>query len=335
MERVVSRASYTAKEGQSSVVLPVASDSKFRRIVERVERFARFESAIVVLEGESGTGKNHLARHVHRTSRRASGPFREVSLAAIDDGIAGSELFGHVAGAYTDARHQRAGHFASANRGTLFLDELGKASLAIQKKLLRIVETRECWPVGSDRGVPVDVRLVVATNVPLSELVAQNQFLPDLFARLGQFRVRIPPLRERQGDIAPLVHHFIRRHSSECGYGSPPSVDPRLMAALEHWAWPFNVREVESTVLRLMVDAAGATELGVELCEDDLAYLLASERLVKPELTLESVQRALAKTGSISGAADSLGVHRTTLYRRFPDVSARTLQPTERDLLPS
>jgi two-component system response regulator HydG len=307
---------------------PVVSDPCFRGVVDRVERYAKVDRAIIVLEGESGTGKNRLARHIHNSSLRASRPFREVSLAALDDGIAGSELFGHVQGAYTDARQQRAGHFASANRGTLFLDELGKASPAVQKKLLRIIETGECWPVGSDRVVPIDVRLIVATNTPLHDLVVRDQFLPDLYARLGSFRVRIPPLRERPADVAPLVRHFVRLHSAECGYHTPPRVHPDLMSNLERWSWPFNVREVESTVLRLLVDADGATTLGAELCVDDLEYLSASPRAAKPALSLETVQRAYAETGSISGAARSLGVHRATLYRQFPDVTARTLRPS-------
>lgn len=315
----------------ADIALPVGRDPAFQRVLQRARRYARFDRAIVLLEGESGTGKNQIARYIHRFSHRAANPFREVSLAALDDGVAGSELFGHVQGAFTDARHRRVGHFASAHGGTLFLDELGKASALVQKKLLRVIETGECWAIGSDRPIMVDVRLVTATNVPLRELASRGEFLPDLLARLGCFKIRIPPLRERPADIAPLVEHFTRKHGPACGYEVAPTVHPLLMRALERGAWPFNVRELESTVIRLMVDAEGASTLTLDLCVDDLAHLASIERRERPPLTFESVQRAVAEAGSISGAAKTLGVHRATLYRQFPDMNARTLPPPSAD----
>lgn len=322
MSRISSKHGDLPRGDFADLALPVRCDERSLQVLERVRRYAKHDRAIIALEGESGTGKNRIARHIHQVSHRAARPFREVSLAALDDGIAGSELFGHVQGAFTDARQRRDGHFASANGGTLFLDELGKSSAGIQKKLLRVLESGEVWPVGSDRAVRVDVRLVTATNIPLQDLVTRGEFLPDLYARLGCFRIRIPPLRERPADIAPLVEHFVVTHGPSFGYDTPPVVHPDLMEALERATWPFNVRELEGTMMRLLVDADGAPVLTLRLCVDDLAHLAAPVRQERPALSLETVRRAVAETGSVSAAARSLGVHRATLYRQFPDIAS-------------
>jgi sigma54-dependent transcription regulator len=187
--------------------------SAYQAALLRLVRFARDDTAPILIEGESGTGKTTLARLVHAQSPRAKGPFQNVVLSALDDGIAASELFGHVAGAFTDARRTRAGHFVSANGGTLFLDEIGKTSLRLQSKLLHALEYGEIRPVGSDREVRVNSRVVAATNIDLTQLVSTNAFLPDLRARLMAFRVTIPPLRERRTDIPGLVVESVRHHA--------------------------------------------------------------------------------------------------------------------------
>lgn len=295
----------------------------------RLARFALDDTAAILLQGESGTGKTSLARHAHTVSRRASGPFQHVVLSTLDDNLASSELFGHVAGAFTDARRPRAGHFASANRGTLFLDEIGKASLALQAKLLHAIEYGEIKPVGSDRGIRVSTRIIAATNVNIDQLVESGRFLPDLHARLETFRIVLPPLRERRADIPILARECVCRHAAGCGYGEhPPAIHDALMAALRRAPWPNNLRQLDGTLHRLMLEADGATVLTLGHCTDTLSYL-ATERADPKALTADQIRHALAGAGSKSGAARRLGVDRKTLRRIMADASVS--DPGRRD----
>ena len=305
--------------------MPVSQDRAFGRLTERLARYARQGAVTIVLEGESGTGKSFLARRVHEWSPRAARPFQEVSLAALDDGIAGAELFGYVPGAFTDARTRRAGHFVSANGGTVFLDEFGKASPAVQRKLLRVIETGVVWPIGSDRPISTDVRLVVATLEPLSALVAEGSMFPDLYARLGCFHLRIPPLRERVADIPHLVETSIEKHAPSCGYsGSRPNVHPDLMELLLQAPWPYNIRQLDAVVLRLLVDAVGAPSLTPQLCDGHVEEWLGVSRSPRVPLSADVLKRAIETTGSVSGAARELGVHRSTVHRHLADDRLRS-----------
>jgi DNA-binding NtrC family response regulator len=285
----------------------------YRAALARVERFAKDRYAPILIEGESGTGKTTLARYLHERSPRASGPFHALVLSTLDDSLASSELFGHVAGAFTDARSSRAGHFVSAAGGTLFLDEIGKASKAVQQKLLHAVETGEIRAVGSDRDVRVDVRVVLACNVPLQALVADGSFLPDLYARVGNFRIVLPPLRERKADIPMLIEHYVDKHASRYGYDSPPAIDPSLLDALQSASWPGNMRQLDATIHRLVIDAAGANTITLDHCIEDLAVF--RDQPGPRTLTTETVDCAISRAGSISGAARLLGVDRTTVHR--------------------
>jgi DNA-binding NtrC family response regulator len=312
---------YTAA---SDLAYPSAA---YRRLVEQLERFARDDRATILLEGESGTGKTTMARYIHSRSPRASRTFQQVVLSTIEDPLAASELFGHVPGAFTDARQPRAGQFASANGGTVFLDEIGKASLAMQYKLLHIVEYGSFRPVGSDREVRVDVRIVAATNVSLDEAVSVGRFLPDLLARLSAFCVRVPPLRERRVDIPLLAAQSVAAHARRRGLDTPPAIHDDLLHALQRAEWPNNLRQLDAAMHRILVDADGAPELTLDHCEDETLGLTMVDR----KLTPERIAEAIEQEGSVSAAARRLRVDRTTIHRhrRQSNVNGRSSSTEE------
>jgi DNA-binding NtrC family response regulator len=242
-----------------------------------------------------------------------------VTLSSLDDNLAGSELFGHVMGAFTDARSARAGLFVSAAGGTLFLDELGKASRAVQQKLLHVIEYGELRPVGSDRDIRINVRIVAAANESLERLVDQGEFLSDLLARLSVFTVRVPSLRERRADIPPLVDHYLRIHAARLGLPTP-SVEPDLLRGMQAADWPNNLRQLDATVHRLLLEADGAGVICLRHCVGPLSSLYPHSRR-EQWVTATEASDAIATAGTISGAAKLLGVHRTTVYRASRRVS--------------
>lgn len=287
----------------------------------RLEKLAAFDEATILLLGESGTGKTVLAQHLHDRSPRARRIFHRVALSSIADTLAPSELFGHVPGAFTDARTRRAGHFAVADGGTLFLDELGKASELVQHKLLDAIERKEVTPLGADQPTRVNVRLVTATNVCLDRLVDEGRFLPDLAARLEGFAVTIPPLRARRDDIPALVDHLAGVHGSSFGYpAGPPAWEPELLDVMRDAAWPNNIRQLESTVCALMIEAAGAPVILRRHCTTAMVQLKPARR--RGQMDAEVVQEALRNNESKAMLARKLGVSRSTLYRHLDALPA-------------
>ena len=291
---------------------------RFRRVLEQVRRLAADADVPLLFEGESGTGKTLIARYAHDVSPRAAQSFHSVLLSALDDPLAGSELFGHTSGAFTGARSHRAGAFVTANGGTLFLDEIGKASFAVQRKLLHAIEYGEIRPLGADRSIAVDVRVMAASNAPLEDLVETGAFLADLYARIETFRVYLPALRERTADIPPLVNMYIRELAPICGYtgGALPLVNMSLMKAIQRARWPNNLRQLHASVRRLLLEAQGAPELLFDHCRGPLVYLQRIRGSDHPP-SLEEIDRAMAEANdNVSLAARRLGIDRTTLYRR-------------------
>jgi DNA-binding NtrC family response regulator len=282
-----------------------------------IEALAPYEHISVLIEGESGTGKSYAARLLHRCSPRARATFHQVILSTLDDNIAASDLFGHLNGAYTGARQSRPGHFVTANRGTLFLDEIGKASPSVQRKLLHAIEHREIWPVGADRSVRLDVRIVAASNIPLNDLVARGQFLEDLAARLVLFRVKLPALRERRSDIPALVRQFAALRATSCGHPlGPPKFDDELLAALGRAEWPYNLRQLDGVVQRLLMEGAmqGSRELTLAHCVGELAWLRCTDG-GSGMPSREVVRERMRALGSATAVARSLGISRWTVYR--------------------
>ena len=299
--------------------------------IRAIERLAAFEQATVLIEGESGTGKSYVARHLHQSSPRARGPFHQVLLSTLDDNLAASDLFGHLSGSYTDARQSRPGHFVSANKGTLFLDEIGKASRGVQRKLLHAVEHKEIWPVGGDRAVRLDVRLVTATNISLESLVERELFLPDLAARLINFRVRLPSLRQRRGDIPALVRQFISVRASSCGHPlQAPTVDPVLMNALQESDWPYNLRQLDGAIQRLLMEAQGECVLTLAHWTDDLAGVLVPAS-TRPLLTPKRVHECMTERKTVTATAKALGVSRWTVgrYMKRASEGQASLEPIQ------
>jgi DNA-binding NtrC family response regulator len=276
-------------------------------------------SATVLISGESGTGKELAARAIHYSSSRASAPFVPVNCGGIPEGLLESELFGHVKGAFTGATESRAGFFQTADGGTIFLDEITDTSLAMQAKLLRVLEDKEVYMVGASRSRKVDVRIIAATNKDLASLARKGIFREDLFFRLNVLTIAMPPLRERGDDILLLAHHFVAKFAEEFGKPTPRFSDHALQV-LRNYHWPGNVRELENVVQRLVVMTDGDI---VEV--SDLPSLMRFTALRDTglnrtllEVEAEYVRNVLASVkGNKTKAARILGIDRKTLREKL------------------
>ncbi len=285
------------------------------RILERVAP----SDASVLITGEHGTGKEVVARWLHASSLRAARPFIAVNAGALGEGVFESELFGHVKGAFTDARADRIGCFELADGGTLFLDEIANMPAAQQAKLLRVLQTGELHRVGSSKLRRVDVRALAATNAPLAQLTTSGAFREDLLYRLNTVEIHLPPLRERKEDILRLARHFLQARSPRYG-GHVVEFSPAAEKALLGHGWPGNVRELEHVVERALLLASGPA-----IREEDLVLRpAAGERAAAiDDMTLDDAERylivrALARAGNnVSEAAQRLGLSRSALYRRL------------------
>ena len=284
------------------------------RVMERVGP----SEANVLITGEHGTGKEVVARWLHAVSERAKHTLVVVNAGGFSEGVFESEVFGHVKGAFTDAKADRIGCFELANQGTLFLDEIANISLQQQAKLLRVLEAGEIQRVGSSKIRKVDVRILAATNADLAEIVAADEFREDLLYRLNTVEIHLPPLRERGEDIVTLALYFLERHRSRYRNAVEGFADDSVRALLEH-SWPGNVRELEHSVERAVLMAQGdlirPEDLGLTRRADKGAHM---EQLTLDEAERVLIEKALARSdGNVSRAADELGLSRSALYRRL------------------
>jgi two-component system response regulator HydG len=310
----------------------VGSSRAMRAVYELIDRTAQ-STASVLISGESGTGKEVLARTLTRLSPRAKGPFVAVNCAALPEPLLERELFGHAGGTFTDAREARDGLLVQASGGTLFLDEIGELPLSLQPKLLRVLTERVVRPVGSDEEVPVDVRLLCATNRDLEVAVAERRFRADLYYRINVVHIALPRLQARGDDVLVLAQHFLKRFAPG---GAGPGLSADAERALLGYPWPGNVRELRNCIERAVVLARSGCITRDDLPEKVRAYrpeLPAPAAVAPLELVaLEEVERRYilrvldAVHGNKSKAAQVLGLDRKTLYRRLERYAASSDQ---------
>jgi DNA-binding NtrC family response regulator len=296
----------------------IARSPEMHPVLDLIERIGPSE-ANVLITGENGTGKGVVARALHAASARAEIPMVTVNTGGLSEALFESELFGHVRGAFTDAKTDRVGRFELADGGTLFLDEIANISLNQQAKLLRVLETGEFERLGSSKTRTADVRIVSATNADLREEVASGRFRQDLLFRLNTVEIRIPPLRERRDDILPLAQHFLVQHAQRYRKQLKGFEEAAAAILLAH-PWPGNVRELDHAVERGVLMGRGDSVLAHDLGLQTAAPAAAPPRL--EDLPLEEVERvliqkALARYGNVSQTAQALGLSRSALYRRL------------------
>ncbi len=297
----------------------IGQSDAIKQVFRTIEKVAQTDANVLIL-GENGTGKELVARELHRQSLRANEVFISVDMGAITDTLFESELFGHVKGAFTDAKDDRAGRFEIAAGGTLFLDEIGNLPLPSQAKLLTILQNRKVTRVGSNTACPIDVRLICATNQPIHDLVAENEFRQDLLYRINTVEVKLPPLSDRIVDIPLLTDYFFQIYCKK--YNKPlKRLTPAALKKLEKYQWPGNIRELQHAIERAVI----MSETQILQPHDFLFYATESKEdgLVFDDMNLDEVEKIVIQKvitkheGNISKAARELGLTRTSLYRRL------------------
>jgi two-component system response regulator HydG len=297
----------------------VGGSPAIERLLGDIQKVARTDAAVLIL-GENGTGKELVARAIHRSSARAGNPFVHVDLGAVPGSLFESELFGHKKGAFTDAKEDRAGRFEIAAGGTLFLDEIGNLTLPLQAKLLGVLQTGQVTRVGTDKPVQIDARIVSATNMARDDLLDRLTFRQDLLYRINTVEIHVPPLRERADDIGLLIDHYAQRFAKKYGKTVAP-VAARTLDELRDYAWPGNVRELVNAVERAVIMAEDSSLRLQDLLVQGRA--VAAPQDPQQQLNLEALEKAAIRQaiakhgGNLSRAAQELGLGRTTLYRKM------------------
>jgi DNA-binding NtrC family response regulator len=302
---------------------PIGANKAWLDVLSVAETVATSDST-VLLQGESGTGKGVVARYIHELSHRSGGPFVSINCGALPESLLESELFGHVKGSFTGAVKDKPGMFSSAEQGTFVLDEIGETTAPTQVKLLRVLQHREVIPVGATEPIPIDTRVVAATNRDLDEEIARGNFRSDLFYRLNVIAIEIPPLRERRDDIPVLAESFLADYARKRGQPQK-TLSPEAAEQLQEYSWPGNVRELENAIERAVILASNGVILPGAL--PDKVRQRKSEPLISgrdaANPSLEAIERAYimwvlgAEGGNKSRAADVLGIDTSTLHRKL------------------
>jgi DNA-binding NtrC family response regulator len=312
-------------------LLSADADNKFQDIIgksmpmqqvfQTIDRVARTDANVLIL-GENGTGKEVIARSIHRNSHRAAEAFIGVDMGAISETLFESELFGHVKGAFTDAKEDRPGRFEVAHKGSLFLDEIGNLSLPLQAKLLSALQSRRVTRVGSNKPKEVDIRLICATNMPILDMVKENKFRQDLLYRINTIEIHIPPLRDRLDDIPLLANHFLNSYTRKYNK-NVRAISEAALKIMQKYQWPGNVRELQHAIERAVIMCNSQV-----LNPEDFFFSTTTNRVEDTNLTLddyhlEEVEKILIRKvlkkydGNITQAANELGLTRSSLYRRL------------------
>ena len=308
------------KQQISNVMGPIIGTSGvMQQLMETVQKVAITDAHVLIL-GENGTGKQHIAREIHRISEQHEGPFIHVDLGAITESLFESELFGHVKGAFTDAVENKPGKFELAENGTLFLDEIGNLPLGLQTKLLNVLQDRKVTRIGDTISRSFNARLLFATNAPLHQWVEEGKFRQDLMYRINTIELEIPPLRKRPEDIAPLIAHYLTLFKEK--YRKPQlHISKNAVAVLKKHSWPGNIRELQHMIERgvIMSDGSELQETDFNLTRfEKETHQISEDNLNLNELEKMLVQKAIKKhAGNISKAAKDLGLTRAALYRRM------------------
>jgi DNA-binding NtrC family response regulator len=298
----------------------IGQSSTMQKIFQTIDRVARTDANVLLL-GENGTGKELVARAIHRNSSRKSESFVGVDLGSITETLFESELFGHKRGSFTDAKEDRAGRFELANNGSLFLDEIGNLSMPLQAKLLTVLQNRRVSRVGANKETPIDIRLICATNMPLYDMVKENRFRQDLLYRINTIEVEIPPLRDRLEDIPLLAIHFLKHYAAKYEK-SVSKISEGAMNRMHKHQWPGNIRELQHSIERAVI-LSNSSVLQPE--DFNFTPVAAKEdgQLSLEQYNLEEVEKLLIRkvlkkyNGNITQAAGELGLTRSSLYRRL------------------
>jgi DNA-binding NtrC family response regulator len=308
---------------RDSVGRPIGTNRSWTDVLNVAETVASSDST-VLLTGESGTGKGVVARYIHELSNRSTGPFVSINCGALPESLLESELFGHVKGSFTGAVKDKPGLFAASENGTFFLDEIGETTAATQVKLLRVLQHREVIPVGATEPIPIDTRLIAATNRNLEDEIARGTFRNDLFYRLNVISIEIPPLRERRDDIPLLAESFLAEVARKRGE-QPKKLSADALAQLQEYSWPGNVRELENAIERAVILANNGTinpsALPDKVRQRRSEPLIADRSVRNP--SLEAIERAYimwvlgSEGGNKSRAAEVLGIDASTLHRKL------------------
>jgi formate hydrogenlyase transcriptional activator len=312
----------------------IGNSPALESVLEQVEQVAPTGSTVLV-QGETGTGKELIARALHNLSSRCGRPFIKLNCAAIPFDLLESELFGHEKGAFTGAISQKIGRFELADKGTLFLDEVGDIPLALQPKLLRVLQEQEFERLGSGRTHQVDVRLVAATHRNLVEMVKRNEFRSDLYYRLNVFPIPLPPLRARREDIPALVEHFVEIYARRMGK-QIDQISPETMSELTSYAWPGNIRELQNFIERSVILSSGNVLRPPLSSLKSAATMEAQEAVTLEEAERDHIRKILEQTRWVvsgpNGAAARLGIKRSTLYFRMQKLG---ISRTNKNIVPA